>query len=330
MNKGNSVWKIFVFLFIFSIFTDLFEFIPLFLMGYGIYSLIKHAKRNTETGQNISRNNRNPRVNRNRRTGSQYTFTNQDRQSIQEAMEIYFSANDRLKINDTITLRPVRGEFTNIRDLNVYQGEDCIATMNDFKNAYPDMYDGVMNLLLEFAKYQQREAVKQTTATMQQQAKKAAKAEEQVQKKTLQNEYDNAKDYIERINGLNQEIPQEEITNGLYQMVSYLKQFELIEQNFPQKKKEMTKVYHYYLPIIIGILENYKQFQNSAQSTEEFQRSEEKLIKTIVLVNGALKKMTAELCEDELLNLNANMSTLEALLQKDGLVEEPLRATKKG
>ncbi|MCF0111576.1 MAG: 5-bromo-4-chloroindolyl phosphate hydrolysis family protein [Erysipelotrichaceae bacterium] len=247
-------------------------------------------------------------------------LTTEERRRINEVLQGYFKKHDRLLVHDNISLRTQRGEYYSLRDLMIYENEDCVCSLNEFQDAYPEMYGRIMELLNAFVKLDPdvRDQVNGTQTTV----KEEKKEEKKPTPYSKRGEYDNAKDYITRINALNVEIPQEEITNGLYQMCAYLKQIDMIEENFPQTHSKLNKVYHYYLPILISILENYLQFSNSAQSHDEFKKAEDKLIKTIILINEALKKLTATLCEDELMNLNANMNTLEMLLEKDGLLQE--------
>ena len=54
----------------------------------------------------------------------------------------------------------------------------------------------------------------------------------------------------------------------------------------------------------------------------DFNEVESQLMKTIYLVNQALETMSATLCDDEILDLSSDMSVLETMLKKDGLVRE--------
>ena len=46
------------------------------------------------------------------------------------------------------------------------------------------------------------------------------------------------------------------------------------------------------------------------------------MIKTIYLVNEALTNLSETLCDDEILDLSSDMSVLETMLKRDGLVKE--------
>ncbi|MDD6466806.1 MAG: hypothetical protein PUF50_01320 [Erysipelotrichaceae bacterium] len=239
-------------------------------------------------------------------------YTQKEKEEINQCLKEHFKTNDRLIITGDISLRPQKGRYTNLRDLYVYQGEDCISALDEFKRKYNDMYEQVMDLMIQYANLPKSEKI----VVQKEEPVKETKEEQ------TKIEYTNCSDYIDRINALNTEIEQEEITNGLYQVCAYLKQIEMIEQNFPKSHDKLTKVYQYYLPILVGILEDYKQLSGSAKSHEEFQQAEDKLIKTIILINEALKTITTTICQEEFMSLNANMSTLEMLLRKDGLIDE--------
>ena len=190
-----------------------------------------------------------------------------------------------------------------MEDLQVYNGEDCVAGFQEFERKYEDMYHKVLDLLVKFAYLDKKEFVKKEVV------------KEEVKQSTIA-------DYIEIINQKNIEIEHEEISNGLYQICAYLKQIELIEKNFPKSQDKLMKVSQYYLPILVGILEDYKKMSVSVQSHEEFKAAEDKLIKTIILINEALKTICTTVCQEEFMAMNANMSTLEMLLRKDGLIDE--------
>ncbi len=244
-------------------------------------------------------------------------LTSMQQTKINNTLRDYFESHDRIAVTGDITLRPANGQYTTIRDLAVYKGDDQVANLSEFKGNYGKFYRNVLDLLMIFSQQGVND-----TKVYSKKTEKVETAEAQPVKQTKPNEYDSANEYIDRINALNNDITSEEISNGLYQITSYLTQISLIEKKFPKTKEKLKKVYHYYLPILIGILDQYKNFQDTAKNTEEIKKSEDKLIKTIILINGALKKITETICADELVDLNANMTTLGMLLKNDGLVED--------
>ena len=176
--------------------------------------------------------------------------------------------------------------------------------MEEFKSYDPILYNSIIALLTAFAK--QNDEVMETEVKTNE-VKTGAKLS-------------NAQRYIDEINRLNTEIPNEEISNGLYQTCSLLKQIDL--SNKENKEAKLSKLYDYYLPILTGILDNYRELQKTGTSSKEFKDCETQLIKTIILINEALKTINESLHEEDYMNLSADITTLQSLLKKDGLVEQ--------
>ncbi len=296
----------------------------LVIPGFIIYSIFKaifskNKKQNVVTVNPVTASSTRART-------SGTGLTDAQRARVDRTLRSYFKDHDRLTITGDINLRPAGGQYTTLRDLDVYQKDDQVAKLSEFSGNFNDFYRQTMSLLNMFADQAAPSAMTETAET----AKTEEKKTETPKKKTSKDEYDNAEEYINRINALNDEIPDEEISNGLYQVTAYLTQIQLIEKKFPEKHAKLKKVYHYYLPILIKILEQYRNFQDSAKGTAEFSTSEDQLKKTIVLINGALKMITETICAEDLTDLNANMTTLAMLLKNDGLVEEENKLTAGG
>ena len=134
-----------------------------------------------------------------------------------------------------------------------------------------------------------------------------------------------AEKFIEQINTLNQGLNNEEVTNGLYQTCDLLKQIDIVDQEDGKVDAKLNKLYEYYLPILTGILEDYKRLSDSPVQDDNFKKTETQLVKTIKLINEALKTIYNSLHESDYMNLNADINTLHHLLKQDGLVETPFK-----
>lgn len=271
--------------------------------------------------KSVTKNNNERQTVRRRSSSGQSRTRLSGRQSdlVNEALGRYFRTHEKLPLLEEISLRPEKAEYTGLRNLILLKEDDCIGTLDEFGERYPRLYNEVLRLLVEFAKQPQTEETPKPKVKPE-----TVQAEEPVpaQPEPQQPELDRAEACIEKINALNTEIANESITNGLYQTCALLKHLAIAEEKFPENKDKLDKLYQYYLPILLDILENYKNIGQSAANHEDFHEAEDRLNKTIILINEAMKTISATMAEDDLMSLSADMTTLEALLKKDGLVQE--------
>ncbi len=225
---------------------------------------------------------------------------------INTRLKKYFESNVYLPIIKGLCFTTRNGVFESLDQLYLtYEGEK-IQMLGEFKDRHRDMYDQLIKLLVAFSK--EDDAVMTAEVDIE-----PVKEDRKVNTIKLSQ----AQSYIDKINALNAAIPNEEITNGLYQTCDFLKQIDLAAS----KDDNLTKLYDYYLPILVNILESYKSLQNV--DNEESRKTQAQLIKTIILINEALKTIYNSLHEEDYMNLNADMSTLQTLLKKDGYGDDP-------
>ena len=286
----------------------LFPLIFMGVIGYSIYSIIQkqnalnsnprrvNQTRNINATNNVNRRTVNSRVSK---------LSNADLNLIDKKLTAYFKNNLNLPVVEGIALTTQSGKFTTADQLYLTYKDEKILKLDEFKNRYAPVYDKIMQLLLVFSK-KSDDVLKATVDT-------------EPKKKNILSDGDK---YIDRINALNEAIPQEEITNGLYQTCDLLKQIDLLKETKNDETK-VKKLYDYYLPILIDVLERYKKLQDSPNHGDEFKKCEAQLIKTIILINEALKTIGSSMQEDDYMNINADISTLQSLLQKDGYGNDP-------
>lgn len=240
-----------------------------------------------------------------------YSMKNGDLNKIDKKLANYFKHNISLPVVDDISLTTQSGKFTTADQLYLTYKDEKICKLGEFNSQYGDVYKKIMDLLLVFSTKDED----------------FLKAEVKVDESKKKNKLSSGEKYIERINELNNSIPQEEITNGLYQTCDLLKQLNYLTENKDDNPK-VTKLYDYYLPILVSALEKYKKLQDSKVINDDFKQTEAGLIKTIVLINEALKTIIGSMQEDDYMNINADVSTLQSLLKKDGYGSDPFGSDK--
>ena len=280
--------------------------IPLGAIGLLIYAITKGSNKNS----NINNNSSNNYFNNNKNTKA-YNLNNADINKIDKKLNNYFKNNISLPVIDGISLTTQSGKFTTVDQLYLTYKDEKICKLCEFRNQYGDVYKKIMDLLLVFSN----------------KGDDILKADVQTQEIKPSKKLSDANKYIDEINKLNDAIPQEEITNGLYQTCDLIKQVDLLSENHKDNNK-ITKLYDYYLPILVSALEKYKKLQDSKVKSDDFYQTEAALIKTIVLINEALKTICASMQEDDYMNINADVNTLQSLLQKDGYGQDPFGSNK--
>lgn len=222
----------------------------------------------------------------------------------------YFQLHDRLQISEQISLQMKSSNGTPLSNLEVYENGRYVCGFDAFRNRYPGTYSSILKELVRLSAQPVEEPETVIDAEVTEHTEEAPK------KKEKDSQY-----YMETITALNVNIPDEEISNGLYETTALLKQIHDLEERFPDSKDKLDKLYEYYLPILTRILKQYENLQN-AKTDPSYGETKEKLKKTIGLINEAMKTIISGMTDRDFINLSADMSTLEAVLQKDGLAQQ--------
>ncbi len=318
MRRGNNSWWIWVILFLFMG-GGLGFLLPLFLI-VAVVGAIAAASVSTYRNQDTSQNN--SRFTTYKRTGH-YQRAESDSSKLAKInmyLRKYFRTRNSVTVVDNIELRLREEKFASLASLDVYRNNSLICSFNDYQRRYPESYKQVIEDLLRLsnnAPIEDDVIDAEVVENPQQQAQPQ-------QTKSKDSQY-----YIDEINGLNNDIPDEEISNGLYETCSLLKQIQTLEEKFPNSKDKLKKLYEYYLPILTKILKQYRNLQY-AKTDPSYQDTKDKLTRTIHLINDAMTKIISSMTDEDFINLSADISTLEAVLKKDGLTQEGTMSSSKG
>lgn len=249
----------------------------------------------------------------------QQKYTAAQMAKINVYLRSWFRSRRSLPIASNIDLRIHGQRYASLASLDVYRDNTYICSLNDFGRRYPDSYNEILAELVRMSEQGRVDDVIDVEAR--------EKKEEPAQTQTQQPRQEarpagkTAQDYIDQISNLNDDIPDEAISNGLYETCALLKQIQTLEQKFPASKDKLKKLYDYYLPILVRILKQYDNLQ-AAQTDPSYEETKQRLNRTISLINDAMKTIISSLTDQDFINLAADISTLEAVLQKDGLTSD--------
>lgn len=322
-NGGGAFLLIFLIFFFFGNFGSvLMPIIMALIMGglfYGVYKSVKSSQTNAYTNSDATARKKT------RRYGMTDTSHTADEKARVNAylrkqfksgkQEVSFESGSR-----TITL-VCDGKYSNIYALQVECDGHVFDTAAKFRKKFPDEYNQMFETLLTMARNDsERGDGEIIDVEFSRKSDETVKSEPKKEKTKTKPE--NAEDFREIINGLNDDIPDEEISNALYETSALLKQLSDLEKTFPEQKTKLKKLYTNYLPYLIGILEQYAKIQY-VETDANFEENEKSLKDTIGHINAAMKdRLIPEMSENDSINLSADLSTLEAMLKKDGMMEE--------
>ena len=238
----------------------------------------------------------------------------------------YFRSRRSLPISSNISLRIHGQRYASLASLDVYRDGAFVCSLSDFGRRYPDSYDEILRELVSLAEEQREPEVFEAEVVTP--VQKPEVKEEPKEEPKQEERVDYAQKFIQEISSLNDSIPDEDISNGLYETCALLKQIDTLEEKFPDSRDKLKKLYDYYLPIMVRILVQYDNLQ-AAKTDPSYEETRIKLNRTIQLINDAMKTIISSMTDQDFINLTADISTLEAVLQKDGLTNEGKMETRR-
>ena len=292
----------------------LFAFMPLIvfgLIGFSFANMFKSL---------LQPNYRSSTARRTNTTYRQSNVKNQKISSIDKILPDYFKNNVTLILFDDVSISTQNGVYTTVDNLYVSYKDEKICQLKELKEVYPQAYDKIIDALSKISK---RDIKKINDANKKQEESK--KKEETDKKQEKKEAFSKAEEFIDTINSLNNNLSNEEVTNGLYQTCDLLKQIDIVDREDGKVDPKLNKLYEYYLPILTGILQDYRRLSDSPIKGDDFKKCETQLVKTIKLINEALKIIYNSLHEADYMNLNADISTLQSLLKQDGYGDTPFK-----
>ncbi|MBQ3461082.1 MAG: hypothetical protein IJH14_10480 [Solobacterium sp.] len=317
-NNFNWGWIFFLFIIFGGGFGGL---IPLVLI-FGVVMAITFAAVNASNRRDASYDQGYRRTQNYYNTGSrQQKYTAAQMAKINVYLRSWFRSRRSLPIASNIDLRIHGQRYASLASLDVYRDNRYVCSLNDFGRRYPDSYNEILSELVRLSEQGRVEEVIDVDVYEKKEEPVQTQAKPETPKQEKKPAGKSAQDYINQISQLNDDIPDEAISNGLFETCALLKQIQMLEERFPTSKDKLKKLYDYYLPILVRILKQYDNLQ-AAQTDPAYEETKEKLNRTISLINDAMKTIISSLTDQDFINLAADISTLEAVLQKDGLTSD--------
>lgn len=144
-------------------------------------------------------------------------------------------------------------------------------------------------------------------------------------KKDLKEENKNLYDILNEAKNKNMQI--EKITSKIEdaELVKEIKEINATVTNIistvekkPEKYKNMSNFFNYYLPVTLNILNKYDEIENQKLTTEEGKKFMDSTKNMIKKINSAFKNQLSNLYQSDMIDTDAEMKVFETMLKSDG------------
>jgi len=214
----------------------------------------------------------------------------------------YLEANKELKVNDHVTIK-TDGIVEDYDEAYVFYDGERVAPLKDFASTQ-DVYDKLARPIYDL------EAIIGFVDN------NNNGIDDRLEEKI------NGAYFVKEIVKQAKYIDHPGILAGLKEVCELLNKIDALEEKYPQITPRLRKLYQHYLPLLITILSQYAALEEKQASTGEIANMEVKLEKTVLLTSEAIKTIIDGFVSDDLINMKADMTVLETILKKDGLVKE--------
>lgn len=128
--------------------------------------------------------------------------------------------------------------------------------------------------------------------------------------------------YIWRIREINADLPEAEISERLDELAEICQKIFAYVEEHPEKLSDIRKFMSYYLPTTLKLLEAYRDLEQRGLETAEVKATKAEIKSALKNIKLAFENLYADLVKNDLMDLSADISVLEAMLTQEGLMGE--------
>ena len=236
------------------------------------------------------------------------SLTEAEEESLVKAMNSYFDRNDSYTVTTQLNIR-ARREISSVKDMDVYFENTRLCSLYEFGQSHPSEYNKIIKSLLEFSKRKT-------------QSKSTKVADEKGVSRRESKQLSKAEQYARKVDDLNNQIPDYRISLKLDRTAGLLRQIGTLQaKGDGSDLTSVQKLYDYYMPMLVDILESFNQLQNQTMH-QDHDATVDKVSSVIDTINDSMVTIVNEMNDEDFINLNADLNTLETLLKNDGLVTD--------
>ena len=133
---------------------------------------------------------------------------------------------------------------------------------------------------------------------------------------------DEGRDYLKRLRAANAAIPDEALSEDIDRMERASADIFRYISDHPNKAPQVRKFMNYYLPTTLKLLDSYQRLSSQSVKGEYISSTLFNIVGMMHTVADAFEKQLDALFADEAMDVSAEISVFETLLQQEGLAEE--------
>lgn len=142
------------------------------------------------------------------------------------------------------------------------------------------------------------------------------------QKRDWLNVVNDGEGYIQKLRKLNDEIPEEVISERLDELEKLLRSiFDRVKKK-PSEANQMRRFMDYYLPTTVKLVEKFKEFGNITTPGKEVLDAKSNIENTLDTINRAFVEMLNNLYKNDIYDVTADASVIKTMLAKEGLTSD--------
>ncbi|ARP50582.1 hypothetical protein B6259_06645 [Ruminococcaceae bacterium CPB6] len=148
---------------------------------------------------------------------------------------------------------------------------------------------------------------------------KEEKKKENPQQAQLEEVRQEGNRYLQEIQAANDAIPGKEVSAKLDKLEQVTGRiFQCVEQH-PEKLPEIRRFMRYYLPTTLKLVKSYQEFDTQPVQGENITKAKQEIERSLDTINTAFANLLDSLFANDVLDVSADISTLETMLKQEGL-----------
>lgn len=133
-----------------------------------------------------------------------------------------------------------------------------------------------------------------------------------------------ARDMLQQIRDANDAIPDADLSNKMDELERLSGQLFKTVVEKPEHAGHVRKYLNYYLPTTLNMLQNYSSMQKAGVSQHDLDNARFTLSRALDMVLGACQKQIDHLYSNNVLDISTDVTVLEQMLRRDGLMDSDL------